>query len=198
MILTDYRLPCQFTDAHDTVCMVHAILLYAIYHRVDMASATVKICRMDMYDQRCARQLLCVDSSRICQPVMRMNDVKLLLTCNDTCDDTVVIDFFIQIVRITPGELYATNIISVDITEIRIDVVTQRIVEFRENPSVCTFCNLLRIHIMPYHRHAVHRNDFQETLIFVAPWLRQAESDIHIWLHRQSLGQTKTGRTQSS
>ena len=83
-ILVDYSLACQLTNAENVVGIVHTVLLNGIYRRIHIAAATVKVCSMDMDNQFLSRYLLSMDTGRICQPVMRVDDIELFCTCNNT------------------------------------------------------------------------------------------------------------------
>ena len=66
-------------STHDVVGIVHTILLNGIHCRIDIAATTVEISSMHMDHQWLTRYLLGMYPCRISQPVMRMNDIKLLL-----------------------------------------------------------------------------------------------------------------------
>ena len=53
-----------------------------------------------MDNQRFATHILRMDTSRIGQPIMRMDDVVLLLACDDASHDGVVVDFLVEVLRI--------------------------------------------------------------------------------------------------
>ena len=50
----------------------------------------------------------------------------------------------------------------------------------------------------PYDRHTVRTDDTQETLIFIAPWFRDDERDLHVRLLRHAARQTVTRSSQTT
>ena len=87
MILIDYRLTGKFTHTHDTVCMVHTILLDAVNRWVYLSARTIKVCCMNMYAQGLSANHLGMYTCWICQPVMSMNHIKLFTTGQYTGND---------------------------------------------------------------------------------------------------------------
>ena len=84
MIMVDHSLPRQFAHAHDAIGVIHSVFLYAINRRIHIAATPVEVCGMHVNHQRLPAHLLGVDAGRVSQPVVRMDDVELLLACNNS------------------------------------------------------------------------------------------------------------------
>ncbi len=197
MILVDDGLTGQFTHAHDVVGVVHTVLFDGIDGGIHIAAAAVKISCVNVYDQRFAAHLLGVYACGICKPVMRVDYVKLLSACHHAGHNGVIVYLLMQIVRVSAGELYATQVIGVQIVEIGIDMVTETVVVIGIHPRITLLEHTL-VGVSPHHGNSVHTYYLHETLILVAPWLGQAERNIHVPLICQSSCQSETGRSQSS
>ena len=87
MIMVDDGLTCEFRHTHDAVSIVHTILLYAIDSGVHIATRAVKVGSMDVNAQRFATDILGMDTCRIGEPVMSMDDIKLLGAGYDASND---------------------------------------------------------------------------------------------------------------
>ena len=85
MILVDDRLTRQFAYTHYAVGIVHTVFLDRIYRRINFSAAAVEVGGMYMYAQRLSAHALCVYACGICKPVVRMDDVELLLACHHSC-----------------------------------------------------------------------------------------------------------------
>ena len=158
-IFMDHSLTGQFTHTHDVVGIIHAILLNGIHCRIDIAATTVEISSVHMNHQWFARHLLGMNSCRIRQPVVRMNDIKLLLTRYHPGNDRIVIDLFMQIVRITSGKFDASQIIRIETTEVSVDMVAQVIEQLRVHIASYTSFHIIPTDILPHYRCAVHTDN---------------------------------------
>ena len=158
-ILMDHSLTGQFAHTHDVVGIVHTILLNGIHCRIDIAATTVKISSMHMDHQWLTRYLLGMYPCRISQPVMRMNDIKLLLTCYHPGNDRVVIDLFVQVVRIASGELDTSQIIRIEIVEVSVDMIAQVIEQLRIHITAYASFHIVPTDISPHYRRAVHADN---------------------------------------
>ncbi len=78
----------------------HAVALDGEHRGVDVASRAVIVGGVDMYHQRFAGHLLGVDSRRICQPVMGVDDIAGDGAGYHPGHDGVVVDFLQQVVGI--------------------------------------------------------------------------------------------------
>ena len=108
MIFLDHRLTSQITHRYDMVCIVHTILLNRIDIRIHISAATIVIRSMNMDYLRLTTHIFSVNTRRISQPVMRMDDIILFRTSDYSRNDRIVINLFQKIIRITSGELKAT------------------------------------------------------------------------------------------
>ena len=80
--------------------MVHTILLDAIHRGIDIAAAAVEVGGVNVDDEGLAAHVLGVNTCGIGQPVVCMDDVVLLLACDDASHDGVVVDFLVEVLRI--------------------------------------------------------------------------------------------------
>ena len=78
MILVNYRLTGQLGYTHDAVGIIHAVLLYSVNGRVHLSTATVEIGSMNVDAQWLAAHSLGMNTSRECQPVVSMDNIKFL------------------------------------------------------------------------------------------------------------------------
>ena len=92
MILVDDRLTCQFTNTHNTVSMVHSVLLNAVDCGVYFATRTVEIRCMHMDAKWLAANHLGVDTCWICKPVVGMNKIELFASGQDARNDGEIIN----------------------------------------------------------------------------------------------------------
>ena len=90
-----------------TICIVHTILLNRIDIRIHITTATIIIRSMNMDYQRLTTHIFSVNTRRISQPVVRMDDIILFRTSDYSRNDRIVIDLFQKIIRITSGKLKA-------------------------------------------------------------------------------------------
>ena len=160
MIFLDHRLTGQVRHRDDVIGIIHTILLDGIHIRIDIATATVIVRRMHVDHQRLSTHVFRMDTRRIGQPVVRMDNVILLSTCDHTRYDGVVVDLLQQVVGITTGKLHATQIIHMAVAEVRINMVTIPIILL--GIHTCLRHLLLHIggiHIFPNDRHMVDTYD---------------------------------------
>ena len=195
IVLMNNCLTCQLTYTHDTVSMVHTILFNRINGRVHITTASVKVCGVHMDNQRFSWNLLSMNTCRISQPVVWVNNIKLLLTSYHTGYNRIVVDFFMQIIRISSWEFHATQIIGMHIIEVCINMVAQVIIKLRIHIMSYSIFYIIPLYVTPYNRHTVHSYNTQETLVFVSPRLRNTESNFHIFLLSKSMSQSITGCT---
>ena len=159
IILVNNRLTCQLTYTHDAISMVHTVLFNGVNSRIHITTASVKVCSVYMDNQRFSRNLLSMNTSRISQPVVRVNNIKLLLTSHHTGYNRIVIDFFMQIIRISSRKLHATQIIGMHIIKICINMVTQVIIKLRIHIMSHSIFYIIPLYVTPYNRYTVHSYD---------------------------------------
>jgi hypothetical protein len=87
MILIDDGLACQLRHTHDAVGIVHTILLDGINGGVNLSARTVEVGGMYVDAERLAAHVLGIDACRISEPVVCMDDVKVLRASHYACDD---------------------------------------------------------------------------------------------------------------
>ena len=97
VILVNHRLAGQLRYTHDAVGIVHTVLLDSIYGRVHLTTATVEIGSMYMDAQWLATHSLGMNTSRECQPVVGVDNIKFFATGNYSGNDTVVVDLVVEI-----------------------------------------------------------------------------------------------------
>ena len=70
---------------------------------------------MNMNAKRLTTHHLSMHAGRICQPIVGMNNIKLLLASNDTRYNREIIDLVMQVSRIPSGKLHTPQIIYIQI-----------------------------------------------------------------------------------
>ena len=190
VILMNHGLTSQFRHTHNTVSPVHTILLYRVNSRIHLTTTTVKIGSMHVDAKRLSTYLLGMDTGRISQPIVCMNDIKVKGTCHNTCDNGVVVNLLMQVSWITSSKLHGTEIIHMHVVEVRIDMVTQLEIEIRIHDVTYTVTDIVITDITPCYRHGIHGNDVTSVTLFITKRFRQAERDIHITLGMKSLRDT--------
>ena len=111
--------------------MIHTILFDRINGWIHFSTRTVKVCGMHMDTKRFSTYHLSMHTSGISQPVVSMNNIKFLLTSHYSGYDGVIIDFLMQVFRITTGKFHATKVVHMHVREIRIDMITEGIILLR-------------------------------------------------------------------
>ena len=184
MILVNNSATSKLGYAHDTIGMIHTILLNRINSRIDFATRTVKIRSMHMDAKRLSANHFGMYSGRVSQPVMRMNDIKLLLTGYYSGNDREIINFFVQVPGITTSKLHTPQIIHMHIRKIGINMIAERVIFFR-----CHFqqagLQVVVVDITPHDGYLIHTDYFQELFFFTARF-RHTENRLHITLQTQS------------
>ena len=147
-----------------------------------------------MNDQRFATHILCMNAGRVGEPVVCVNDVVLLLACNDTSHNRVVVDFVLQVIGIASRKLNAAQVIGQAVIKVGINIVAQLIVKLRRHTVTQTL--LVVVHVAPYDRRFAHADDVHKALVLVAPGFRQTKSDMNVRLQRQPFSDAVAGCTQ--
>ena len=200
MILVDDRAARQLGHAHDAVGIVHTVLLDAVDGGVDLAAGAVEVSSVHMDAQRFAAHHLGMHAGGIRQPVVRVDNVELLLAGHHACDDGEVVDLIIQVGRIAACKLHAADVIDVHVREIGIDMVAQVVVRFRRHAGSQTVLQPLQpliIHIAPNDGHLVHADDVQE-VFFIAARFGHTERGLHVSLHAQALRDAVSGDSKAA
>ena len=115
MIVVNHRLARQLAHAHDTVRVVHTVLFDTVDRGIHISTTPVEVRGMHMNHQWLPADLLGMDTRRIGQPIVCMNDVELLLPGYNSCHDGIIVDLLVQVVRIATGKLHAAQIIHIHI-----------------------------------------------------------------------------------
>ncbi len=76
------NVPCPVAHSDDEVGVLHSVFFNVVNLLVDVFSAAVKLCGMYVDNQWPTRDFFCFHTSKISQPVMRMDKVKLVICCN--------------------------------------------------------------------------------------------------------------------
>ena len=187
MVLVDNRLTCQLRHAHNTIGIVHTIFLNGINGGVHLTARTVEIRSVNVDTQWLTTNVLGMDSSRISQPVVCMNDVEFLRTSHNTCNDGIIIDFLMQVAGIATCKFHTSQVVDIHVIEIRVDMVTILEVIFRTHDIAYPTVDIIILYVAPCDRHSIHGNNLTCRTVFVAPWFGQAKNRINITLCMKTL-----------
>ena len=166
--------------------MVHTVLLYAIDGGVHLAAGTVEVRGMDMDAEGLSTHHFGMDASWIGQPVVRMDEVELLASCQHACNDGEVVDFFVQVAWIASGEANAAHVVeSLQVVEVRIEMVTEAVVVLCRMTDEAVL-DVVVPDIAPNDGHLAHVDYLEEVLLFSCR-LWHTEGRLHVPLQAQSL-----------
>ena len=126
-------------------------------------------------------------TSWVCQPVMSMNNIKLLSASYYTGNDGIVVDFLMQVRRITTGKFHTAKVIDMHIVEVGIDMVAQTIVVVGIHNIGYAALYIIVVDITPCYRHTIHSNNTASAAILVTKRVRQAQYCLYIALGMKSL-----------
>ena len=143
-----------------------------------------------MDTERLTTDLLGMDTSGEGQPVVSVDDVKLLGTGHLTGDDRVVVNLLVQIARITAGKLHRTQIVHVHIVKVCVDMITQLEIVVRIHNVTHTLLHVVVIDITPGNGHSVHGHDTTGMLTLITKRMRQTEHRLNIALSFQTFRDT--------
>ena len=188
----------MFGDAHDAVGVVHSVFFNAIDRWVHLSAGAVEVCGVDVDDQWFSADVLCVDSGGVGEPVVSVDDVKLLLACDDACHDGVVVAFILQVLGIASGEADASQIVGEPIVEVGVDVISEIIVKLGVHLGSEALSQIIGIHVAPNDGCFAQADDVHETFVLIAPGLWKTESDVHIRLSCQTFGDAIAGCAKSA
>ena len=165
---------------------------------VYLSARAVKVGGMDMNAQRLAADMLGIDAGGIGEPVVRMDDVKVLGACHHTGNDGVVVYFLVQVGGIASGKLHTAEIVDVHIVEIGIDVVAQTVVVVGIHHVGDAALHIFAVNVAPCDRHTVHCHNAARRLVLVAEGARQTQHRLHVTLRVQSLGDAEISGSEST
>ena len=193
MVLIDNGLTGQLRHAHDAVGPVHTVLLYGIHCGIDLAAAAVEVGGMHVYAERLAADLLGMDTCRIGEPVMSMDNVKLLSTSHLSGDDRVIVDLFVKVAWITACKLHGAKVVDVHIVEVGVDMVAQLEVILGRHYIATTLFDVVVADVAPGDRHTIHGNNTTGTCVLVAEGTRKTEHSLDVALGVKPLTDTIVG-----
>ena len=139
-----------------------------------------------------------MDTGRICQPVVRVDDVEIKRTGDHACNNRIVVDFFKKIVGIASRELYAAQIIGAHIVEIGINMVAEAVVQLRTHQTAYAGVDIVAVDIAPCHRHLRATDYVGEAFVFIAERLGDDEGYVHVATLPHALCQAVAGGAQPS
>ena len=163
--MIDNSLPGQLRHTHDTVSIIHSVLFNTINRRVHLAARTIEVCSMDMYAQRFSTDHLCMNTGRICKPVVSVDDVELTSTSHYACYNREVVDFVVEVMTITHIEMHTTNIIDRHIVKVGIYMISE-VEVFLRRRCLKTIFHIIIFNIAISNWHLIHCNYIKELLFF--------------------------------
>ena len=104
-VTIDHDISCQITHCNHPVSSLHSTPLYIIHLLVDILPTSVKFRGMYMDHQRFTRNFFRHNPGRIGQPVMRVDNIKILLCRYRPCHHGVTGNFFHQVCSVFTGKL---------------------------------------------------------------------------------------------
>ncbi len=152
-VFVDHGGACEVAHCDDMVGVEHSVTLDIEYCGVDIAAGTVEICGVDMDHKRFSCDLLGVDSGRIRQPVVGVDDVEIKRAGYHSRCDGVIVDLFQQIVRIASGEFNTAEIICTHIVEVGIYMVAQSEIEVGIHDIAYSLLHIVAAHVAPCDRN---------------------------------------------
>ena len=135
---------------------------------------------------------------RISQPVVAVDDIETQTVSQHTRYRFIVADFFNQVIRIATGEIDTSEVVRTDTAEVIIDAVAVVIVLFRTHLAFHPRFHVVVIDVFPDYRNTVGSDDTQKTLVLVAPWFRDDERDLHVFLLTHAASQSVTRCAQTA
>ena len=193
VVMVNDRLAREFGTAHDAISVVHTVFLDAVNRWVDVAARAVEVGGVYVDDEGLAAHLLGVDACGIGEPVVGVDDVELLATRHHTGNDRIIVDFLVQIARVTACKLHATQVVDMHKVEVGIDMVAVSVIIVGIHEVANPTAYVVEVDVAVSDGHTVHRNDARVGAVLVAPWLRQAERYVDVALCVKTLRYTKIG-----
>ena len=127
-----------------------------------------------------------MDAGREGEPVVSVDDVKLLSAGHLSGNDRVVVDLLVKVAWISSGKLHRTKIVHVHIVKVGIDMVTELEIVVRIHDIAHALLHVVIVYIAPCDRHGIHSYDTCCMLALITKRMRQAERDVHIALGLQA------------
>ena len=145
---------------------------------------------MNVDTQGLTTHLLSMDTSGEGEPIVCVDDIKLLSTRHLTCNDRVVIDLLMQIAGITSSKLHRPEIVHVHIVKVSIDMLTQLEIIVGIHDVAHTLLHIIVIYITISNGHSIHGNDTAGMLALITKRMWQAEHCLNIALGFQAFRNT--------
>ena len=161
-IFLNHRAACEFTHAHDMITFIHTALLNRIYSRVYITTTTIKIRCMHMDNQWFASNLLGKYTSRVGQPIMAVDDIKIQTMRQHTGYSLVVIDLFYQVIWITTRKTNTTQLVRTNTTIVISNTIAQVEILFGTHSARHALLHIMVVILFPYHRYTIGTNDTKE------------------------------------
>ena len=153
---------------------------------------------MNMDTQRFATYLLGMDTSGEGEPVVSVDNIKLLRAGHLSGNDRVVINLLVQVARITTGKLHRTKVVHVHIVKVGVDMLAQLKIVIGIHDIAHALLHVVVIYIAPRNGHSVHGNDTAGMLTLIAKGVRQAQYRLDIALSLQAFRDTIVSGGQST
>ena len=198
VILIDDRLSGQLRYTHDTVSIVHTILLDGINGRVYLTTATVEIGSMHVNAQWFTTHPLGMNTSRESQPVVSMDNIKFLTSSYHTGNDAIVVDLVVEIGWITTSKIHTSEVVDIHIVEVGIDMIAITEIVIRIHNIAYSLLYVIMIDITPGDRHTIHGHNLTSTAVLITERMRKTEYGFNVTLGMQTLRNTKVSSSQTT
>ena len=156
MIFVNHDIPGKVTHGNDPVGRKHSAGLDVKHAGIDMfLVAAVIRSRVNVNDKRFAGQFLCGNSGEICEPVVSVDDIKLILVLkgNGASDHCISGHFFHKVGAVFAGEFVLHSILDLEVLDLTLSLLLDYGFE------------LIRIHIRNQIRVNVNEFHLVEKLI---------------------------------
>ena len=167
VVLIDYCSAGKVAHGNDVISLIHPVHLDTKDRWVYITPTTVKVGGVYMYDERLPRHLFGVDTRRIGQPVVGVDDIYLFGTCDYTCYDGVVVDLLQKVIGILARELKAAKVIRPTVGEVSIDMIPQMVVHLWAHFARETLSYVLIGYISVDYGGITCTNDTQEARVLI-------------------------------
>ena len=178
--------------------MQHTVPFDIIHRRIYITPASVEIGRMHVNNQRFTAHLLGVNTGRIGEPIMGMNDIELNRTGNHPGYNRVIIYLLHQIIGVTSRKFDTPQIIGFQIIKIRINMAAKIEIFLGIHTIAITLLYIIPTYVSPCDRCIRSSDNMGKSFILVSVWFRYDKCDVYIATLCHAFGQPITGRTQTS